>query len=206
MLSSYWFVLIVSVPVGQHFYIFPYEYRQQQICQHLTCYPHQEALTNIDSSKSANISYTIHIRKPLRIQIAANLPTSHILSTSGSPYEYRQQQIRQHLIYYPHQEALTNIDSSKSANISHAIHIRKPVTQPSMHVHDVAVESAVCYLHHESAYFIAKCPNEEYSRIGLCGHHECGMLNQNVLSNLPFIFMIETENSNRFGIKCLRIL
>jgi hypothetical protein len=42
-----------------------------------------------------------------------------------------------------------------------------------MHVHDVEVESAVCYLHHESAYFIAKCPNEENSMTAGITNVEC---------------------------------
>jgi hypothetical protein len=56
------------------------------------------------------------------------------------------------------------MDSRKSANISHTIHIMNVPRQSSMYVHDVAAESAAYYTHHQDTSFSAKYLQEEYSR------------------------------------------
>ncbi len=64
--------------------------------------------------------------------------------------------------------SIKNTDSSKSANISHAIHIIKVTRRSPSHVHDmvVAYESAIYNLHHEgSSYLIVKSLHLEFTQI-----------------------------------------
>jgi hypothetical protein len=56
-------------------------------------------------------------------------------------------------------------DSNKSANMSRIIPIMKVARCSAMHVFDVAAESALYYLHHEGAQFIANDPHDENRRV-----------------------------------------
>jgi hypothetical protein len=68
-----------------------------------------------------------------------------------------------------------NMDSRKSANISHISHIMKVPGGPPMHVHDVAGESAIYNPHHEGTYFITKRLHDKI--VWFPQYHEYGMFN-----------------------------
>jgi hypothetical protein len=59
--------------------------------------------------------------------------------------------------------SVMNLDSYKSTNISHTIHIMKMGWRSPVCVHDVAGKSGVYYLHHEGAKFIAQHIHDENS-------------------------------------------
>ncbi len=72
----------------------------------------------------------------------------------------------------------------QQANLPSTICTMKAARWSPMHVHNVAGESAVYYLHHEGVYFVAKCIHDS----------ECCI--QIVISYLLSKFMVDTANLN----------